>query len=48
MPQLQVFFIAMPATIGVGLVLLALLLAMMMGLYITHFEGELAVLRGAG
>jgi flagellar biosynthetic protein FliR len=46
MPQLQVFFIAMPATIGVGLVLLALLLAMMMGWYLTHFEGELATLRG--
>lgn len=47
MPQLQVFFIAMPATIGVGLVLIALLLSMMMGLYLTHFEGVLAVLRGA-
>lgn len=47
MPQLQVFFIAMPATIGVGLILLALLLTMMMGWYLTHFEGQLAVLRGA-
>lgn len=46
MPQLQVFFVAMPATIGVGLILLALLLTMMMGWYLTHFEGELAVLRG--
>lgn len=47
MPQLQVFFIAMPATISVGLVLLALLLAMMMGWYLMHFEGTLATLRGA-
>lgn len=46
MPQLQVFFIAMPATVGVGLVLMALLLTMMMGLYLTHYEGVLATLRG--
>jgi len=46
MPQLQVFFIAMPATVGVGLVLMALLLTMMMGLYLTHYEGVLAMLRG--
>ena len=48
MPQLQVFFVAMPATIWVGLALFALLLTMMMGWYLTHFESELAVLRGAG
>ena len=47
MPQLQVFFVAMPATIWVGLALLALLLTMMMGWYLTHFENELATLRGA-
>lgn len=47
MPQLQVFFIAMPLTIWAGLALLALLLAMMMGWYLTHFENELATLRGA-
>jgi len=46
MPQLQVFFLAMPATVGVGLVLMALLLSMMMGLYLMHFEGVLAALRG--
>ena len=45
MPQLQVFFIAMPATISVGLILLALLLSMMMGWYLMHFESELAMLR---
>jgi flagellar biosynthetic protein FliR len=47
MPQLQVFFIAMPANVMVGIVLLALLLAMMMGWYLTHFEDQLATLRGA-
>lgn len=47
MPQLQVFFIAMPATISVGLILLALLLSMMMGWYLLHFEDALATLRGA-
>ena len=47
MPQLQVFFVAMPATIWVGLALLALLLTMMMGWYLTHFENELAIFRGA-
>lgn len=46
MPQLQVFFIAMPATISIGLLLLALLLSMMMGWYLMHFESELATLRG--
>ncbi|MGV3491938.1 MAG: flagellar biosynthetic protein FliR [Devosia sp.] len=46
MPQLQVFFIAMPATVGVGLILMAMLLTMMMGLYLTHYEGVLAMLRG--
>ena len=46
MPQLQVFFIAMPATVGVGLILMALLLTMMMTLYLMHFEGVLAMLRG--
>ncbi len=46
MPQLQVFFIAMPATIGIGLILMALLLAMMMGWFLMHFEVQLAMLRG--
>ena len=46
MPQLQVFFIAMPAGIGIGLLLMALLLAMMMGWYLMHFEDQMAMLRG--
>jgi flagellar biosynthetic protein FliR len=48
MPQLQVYFITMPATVGVGLILMMLLLAVMMGLFLTHFEEVLAMLRGAG
>jgi flagellar biosynthetic protein FliR len=48
MPQLQVFFIAMPATISVGFILLAILLAMMMGWYLMHFESEMMPLTGAG
>ncbi|MEQ1769973.1 MAG: flagellar biosynthetic protein FliR [Devosia sp.] len=47
MPQLQVFFVAMPVTIAAGMVLLALLLTMMMGWYLTHYEAELAVFRGS-
>jgi flagellar biosynthetic protein FliR len=47
MPQLQVFFVVMPATIWVGLILVGLLLTMMMGWYLTHFENELAQFRGA-
>lgn len=46
MPQLQVFFIAMPANILVGLILLAMLLTMTMGWYLMHFEDQLATLRG--
>jgi flagellar biosynthesis protein FliR len=38
MPQLQVFFIAMPVSIAVGLVLLALLTATVFGWYLSHVE----------
>lgn len=47
MPQLQVYFVVMPATIWVGLILLAFLLTMTMGWYLTQFENELAMFRGA-
>lgn len=40
MPQLQVFFIAMPANIGVGLILFAVLVTSTIGWYITHFEAH--------
>ena len=46
MPQLQVFFVIMPASIWVGLLLVGLLLTMMMGWYLTHFSDQLALLRG--
>lgn len=46
MPQLQVFFILMPANIIVGLLLFAILLTMMMGWYISAFENHLAMWRG--
>jgi flagellar biosynthesis protein FliR len=48
MPAMQVFFVLMPANIIVGLVLFALLLAMMMGWYISAFEQHLAMWRGLG
>lgn len=46
MPQLQVYFILMPANIMVGLVLFAILVSMMMGWYLTAFENHLAMWRG--
>lgn len=46
MPQLQVYFILMPANIIVGLLLFAILLAMMMGWYLSAFENHLAMWRG--
>lgn len=46
MPQLQVYFVLMPANIIVGLVLFAILLTMMMGWYLTSFENHLAMWRG--
>lgn len=46
MPQIQVFFIAMPANIAIGFVLIALLLTMMMGWYLVHFESEISILAG--
>jgi flagellar biosynthetic protein FliR len=48
MPQLQVYFIAMPANITLGLILLALLLAAMSAWYLTHFENEIRLLMGLG
>jgi len=46
MPQMQVFFVLMPANIIGGLILFALLLTMMMGWYISAFEEHLAMWRG--
>ncbi|HEV7345159.1 MAG TPA: flagellar biosynthetic protein FliR [Devosia sp.] len=46
MPALQVYFLLMPANIIIGLVLFAILLMMMMGWYLSHFEAHLAMWRG--
>lgn len=46
MPQLQVYFVLMPANIILGLLLFAILLVMMMGLYLVSFENHLAMWRG--
>jgi len=46
MPQIQVFCIAMPANIGIGLLLFALLLTMMMGWYLGHVETQLSAMAG--
>jgi flagellar biosynthetic protein FliR len=46
MPALQVYFIAAPANIAVGLMLFALLLAMTMGWYMTHVQSQFALLGG--
>jgi flagellar biosynthesis protein FliR len=46
MPALQVYFLLMPANIIIGLVLFAMLLVMMMGWYVSHFEAHLAMWRG--
>jgi flagellar biosynthetic protein FliR len=41
MPQMQVFFVGVPLTIMVGLVILALVLAAMMGTFLDGFESVL-------
>lgn len=46
MPQLQVFFIAMPANIAIGLLLFVFLLTMMMTWYMNHIEQFLLKLIG--
>ena len=45
MPQLQVFFIAMPANVGIGLLLLMVLLSSIMGWYISHFADHFSMFR---
>lgn len=48
MPQMQVFFVAMPVTIGVGFLILLLVISVMMAHYIGSLEGilgEIAVNR---
>lgn len=46
MPQIQVFFMAMPANIIIGLILFALLLSLTMGLYMGYLEDHFAQFLG--
>lgn len=46
MPQIQVFFMAMPANIVVGLILFAALLTLIMGWYMSYLETNFALFRG--
>ena len=48
MPQLQIFFIAMPANIGLGLMLFVMLLGAISAWYLNHFETEIRILMGQG
>lgn len=41
MPQIQIFFVAMPANIGVGFLLFMLLLTVMMNWFLEHFKSTL-------
>ena len=43
MPQVQIFFVAMPASIAVGLLVFALLLSTMMMWYLTHVRDTLSM-----
>lgn len=47
MPQIQVFFMMMPANIIVGLILFALLLVLMMTWYMSHIERHFSLIGGA-
>jgi flagellar biosynthetic protein FliR len=42
MPQFQIFFVAMPLSIGVGLLLFGLILATMMAWYLDHVRDGFA------
>jgi flagellar biosynthesis protein FliR len=44
MPQMQVFFVGMPLTIMIGLVILLLVVGSMMGSFISYFDGVLGQL----
>lgn len=46
MPQLQIFFIAMPANISIGLIMIAILLTAMSAWYLAHFQTEIRLLMG--
>jgi flagellar biosynthetic protein FliR len=46
MPQLQVFFLAMPATILIGMLLLLVTVGVMMGVFLEDLGAFLAELGG--
>ncbi len=46
MPQIQIFFVAMPANIMIGFLLLALVLGSTMAWYLDHVEGSIEPLLG--
>ena len=48
MPQMQVFFIGMPVTIILGLLLLLLVIGAMMGVFVSYIEGVLGELAPGG
>ena len=43
MPQLQVFFVAMPVNILVGFLLLVLLIGSMMTMFLNFYTGQMGV-----
>ena len=43
MPQIQVFFVAMPVNVLVGFLLLVLLLGSMMTLFLEFYTGQMGV-----
>jgi len=46
-PQIQIFFVAQPALILIGVIVLAGLLAILMGVFLTHIEGVLSTFLSA-
>ena len=48
MPQLQVFFIAMPLNIMAGFIILSIVLASGMAWFLQHMEGSIAAFRNLG
>jgi flagellar biosynthesis protein FliR len=48
MPQMQVFFIGLPLSILLGLLLLLLVIGAMMGTFVSYLEGVLVDLAPGG
>lgn len=46
MPQVQIFFVAMPATIAIGLIIMAIILGTMMAWYLMHVREVLGLFVG--